>query len=73
MKRHHCKRINVIIFIIVITVHTRKKLVHERQFARAPSFVLVIALTYLDLHVQSKICVSAEESFLLLKHVKYFI
>jgi len=54
-------------------VHTLKKLVHERQFTRAPSFARVIELTYLDLHVRSKICVSAKESFLLLKHVKYFI
>ena len=51
----------------------RKKLMHERQFARAPSFARVIPHTYLDLHVRSKICISVKESFLLLKHVKYFI
>ena len=42
-------------------VHTLKKLVHERQFTRAPSFARVIALTYLNLHVRSKNCVSAGE------------
>ena len=57
----------------VISVHAWKKLVHEHQFASAPSFARVITLTYLDLHVRSKICVSAKESFLLLKHLKYFI
>ena len=55
------------------SVHTQKKLVHKCQFLRTPLFARVIALTYLDLHVRFKICVSAKESFLLLQHVKYFI
>ena len=55
------------------TVHAQKKLAYEHQFTRAPSFARVIALTYLDLHVRSKICVSTIERFLLLKHAKYFI
>ena len=54
-------------------VHARKTLVHERQYARAPSFARVIPLTCLDLHVGSKICVSAKESLLVLKHVNYLI
>jgi len=45
--------------------HARKKLVYERQFAPAPSFARAIPLTYLELHVQSKICLSELQSFLL--------
>ena len=33
------------------TVHAGKKLVHECQFARAPSFARAIALIYSELHV----------------------
>ena len=44
-----------------VTVHALKKLMEERQFARAPSFARVIALTYLDLHARCKICVCEEE------------
>ena len=40
---------------------------------RAASFARAIDLTPLELHVRFKICLSAIQSFLLLKHVKCFI
>ena len=46
---------------------------HERQFARAPSFARAIAPNYLELHVQFKIYASEKQSFLLLKYVKCLI
>ena len=48
-------------------------MVQERQFTRVPLSVRVIALSYLELHMQSKICVSEIQRFLMLKHVKYLI
>ena len=51
-------------------VHAQKNLVHERQVGHAPLSTRVIALYYLELHVQSKICVSEIQSFLLLKLIK---
>ena len=54
-----------------VSVHARKKLVYERQFARAPSSERVIDLTYLDLDARSKICVSGRE-FLVAEACKIF-
>ena len=53
------------------TFHARKIFVQERQVARVPlSVEEVNALNYLELHVQSKICASEIQSFLLLNHFK---
>ena len=54
-------------------VQAQKKLVHERQFARAASSARAIALDYLELYVQSKIFVCEMLSFLLLKKFKCLI
>ena len=56
-----------------VAVHARKKLLHERQFARAASPARGIALAYLELHVQSMIFMYEMQSFLLLKNVKCLI
>ena len=44
-------------------VHTRKKIGQESLFARAPLFSRVIALTYMELLLRSKICVSKLQFF----------
>ena len=46
-----------------VTVHAQKKLVQERQFARAPSFARAIGLNYMELHLRFKICASEVDSF----------
>ena len=51
-----------------VSISAQKKLVHDRQLARALSFALAIALTSLELPVRSKICLSTMQSFLLPKH-----
>ena len=58
---------------LCIPVLARKRLVYERQFARAPLSARGTDLIYLQMHVRSKIYVSQLESFLLLKHVKSLI
>ena len=46
------------------SVHARKKLVHRRQFARMLLSARTIDLTYLELHLRSKICASEIQRFL---------
>ena len=66
-------KFSIILHILCsLRVHVRKELVHEPWSGRA------IALNYLDLHVRSTCtcdprCLSAVQSFWLLKHVKYLI
>ena len=60
-----------VLILMKVPVHAWKKLVHEHQFTRAPSVARVTALTYLDLHMQSKICVSAKE-FLVAEAIQIF-
>ena len=45
MTNYYCKMKDT------ITVHARKKLVHEHQFAHAALSAQVIALDYVELHV----------------------
>ena len=58
---------------ITYAVRAGKKLVHERLFARVPSFARAFALTYLELHVRSKICLSVIQSVLLLKNANCLV
>ena len=59
--------------LVVSTVHARENLVQECHFARTRLTSRAIALYSLELHVQSKICLSEIQSFLLLKRVKCLI
>ena len=55
--------------VSMTVVHARKKLAQERQFVRQASSARAIALSYLELHIRSKIFVS-EMQFLVVAACK---